>query len=297
VENKKFLNNEQLIDRLVDKGIVVSNRDEVKRILLDYGYSNITMYYRKPFYCTNTKKYDENLDLNDIKNLIEFDLSLKQIFIAPTLKLEMRIKSIMGSKLDAFRKREALHFLDRVNFDPRHTSKLDYYTVIRNIKTAVYTNRKLFHEFDSFESIPPWTLSNHLPIGLVVSLYDFMFVENRKEILKDFDKNNVGMDHQDLEKYLRILVDLRNTIFHSTPLYDHKFTNFTMSSHKFSTNRFMINDKLALLAPIITLFEVLSGSITSDSIKSKIFDLLNEYKKKVPTEISNKVLKEMIYNE
>lgn len=92
VKTKEFLNSDQIIEHLINKGIIIENENDVKEIL-NSNNNYYIMGYKFPFRL-DSETYKENTYFSDIYNLYRFDKKLKLIFMEPLLEIEQKMKTI-----------------------------------------------------------------------------------------------------------------------------------------------------------------------------------------------------------
>ena len=85
----------QLIDKLIAKGLNVPDREYAEIQLKQYSYFALVTGYKNPFKHKNGM-YKPYTSFEDIFALFQFDNSLRSIFLKYILKIENHIKSLIS---------------------------------------------------------------------------------------------------------------------------------------------------------------------------------------------------------
>ena len=91
---KEYKNNEELIDYLISKNVIVNDKKLALKNIEKYSYYSIINGYKAVFKDKNNN-YKENTSFEEIFALYEFDKNIKAIFLKYTLEIEVVIKSLM----------------------------------------------------------------------------------------------------------------------------------------------------------------------------------------------------------
>ena len=95
---KEYKNNEELIDYLISKNVIVNDRELALKNIEKYSYYSIINGYKAVFKDENSN-YNANTSFEEIFALYEFDKNIKAIFLKYTLEIEVIIKSLMSNTL------------------------------------------------------------------------------------------------------------------------------------------------------------------------------------------------------
>lgn len=95
---KEYKSNEELIEYLSSKGVLVTNKKDALEKIEKYTYYSIVNTYKNVFKNENGD-YLDNVSFNDIYALFEFDKNLKNIILKYCLEIETVIKSIMANQI------------------------------------------------------------------------------------------------------------------------------------------------------------------------------------------------------
>ena len=95
---KEYKSNEELINYLLSKGVVISNKKDALEKIERYTYYSIVNTYKNIFKDKNGD-YINNVSFDDIYAIFEFDKNLKNIVLKYCLEIETVIKSIMANQI------------------------------------------------------------------------------------------------------------------------------------------------------------------------------------------------------
>lgn len=95
---KEYKTNEQLIEYLIFKNVIIEDKAKALRNLEKYSYYSIINGYKSVFKDENNN-YKSNVTFEEIFALYEFDKNIKAIFLKFTLEIEVIIKSLMANTL------------------------------------------------------------------------------------------------------------------------------------------------------------------------------------------------------
>jgi abortive infection bacteriophage resistance protein len=94
---QKFLTYEQQIAKLRDdKGLIVTNEDEARKILEEIGYYSLIAGYKNLFINPAAKKYTFGVTFDEIVALYHFDEQLRNLFFKYILQVERHLKSLIS---------------------------------------------------------------------------------------------------------------------------------------------------------------------------------------------------------
>ena len=95
---KDYKTNEDLINYLSSKGVIVADKKDALEKIERYTYYSIVNTYKSIFKEPNGN-YISNVSFDEIYALFEFDKNLKNIILKYCLEIETVIKSIMANQV------------------------------------------------------------------------------------------------------------------------------------------------------------------------------------------------------
>ena len=110
---KEYKNNQELLEHLISKGVIVENEQEALAKFEKYTYYSIVNTYKEVF--KDNAKYLDGVTFDEIYSLYEFDKNLKSIFLKYALEIELVIKALIANTIAE--KYGVKNYLNRQSFD------------------------------------------------------------------------------------------------------------------------------------------------------------------------------------
>ncbi|MGM9850387.1 MAG: Abi family protein [Bacilli bacterium] len=95
---KEYKNNEELIDYLISKNVIVNDKKDAINKIEKYTYYGIINSYKLNFK-DKDNNYKKNVSFDEIYALYEFDKKLRYIMLKYILEIETIIKSLMANTI------------------------------------------------------------------------------------------------------------------------------------------------------------------------------------------------------
>lgn len=95
---KDYKTNEELIDYLKSKNVIIYNENKALELINKYTYYSIVNSYKTVFKDKNNN-YINNVSFEEIYALYDFDKKIKNIFFKYCLEIETVIKSLMANQI------------------------------------------------------------------------------------------------------------------------------------------------------------------------------------------------------
>ena len=214
---KEYKNNEELIDYLISKNVIVNDKKLALKNIEKYSYYSIINGYKAVFKDKNNN-YKENTSFEEIFALYEFDKNIKAIFLKYTLEIEVVIKSLMANTLAEEYGVE--DYLKLENLDENANEDLinDF---IEKIKKEIDDNYikhpAIKHYKDTYNFVPPFILTKILTFGAISRYYSLLKQSDRQKISKYFK-----LSDKLLRQILINLTMVRNISAHSDRLFNYR---------------------------------------------------------------------------
>ena len=181
---KEYKTNEQLIEYLISKNVIIKDKAKALRNLEKYSYYSIINGYKSVFKDENNN-YKSNVTFEEIFALYEFDKNIKAIFLKFTLEIEIIIKSLMANTLAE--KYGVQDYLNIENFG-ENANKDFKKNLIENINKEIDDNYNkhtaIKHYKDTYNFIPPFVLTKILTFGVISRYYGLLKQNDRQDISK-----------------------------------------------------------------------------------------------------------------
>lgn len=247
---KEYKNNEELIDYLISKNVVVNDRELALKNIEKYSYYSIINGYKAVFKDENSN-YKESTSFEEIYALYEFDKNIKAIFLKYTLEIEVVIKSLMANTLAEEYGVE--DYLKLENLDENANEDLinDFIEKIeKEIDDNYIKHPAIKHYKDTYNFVPPFVLTKILTFGAISRYYSLLKQSDRQKISKYFK-----LSDKLLRQILINLTMVRNISAHSDRLfnyrnkYDISFKNIEKSYNRkeYLCNLYMIIKSMKVL--------------------------------------------------
>ena len=214
---KEYKNNEELIDYLISKNVIVNDRELALKNIEKYSYYSIINGYKAVFKDENSN-YNANTSFEEIFALYEFDKNIKAIFLKYTLEIEVIIKSLMSNTLAEEYGVE--DYLKLENFDDNANEEL-VNVFIEKIEKEIDDNYikhpAIKHYKDTYNFVPPFVLTKILTFGAISRDYSLLKQSDRQKISKYFK-----LSDKLLRQILINLTMVRNISAHSDRLFNYR---------------------------------------------------------------------------
>jgi abortive infection bacteriophage resistance protein len=211
---KEYKNNEELIEYLISKNIIIENKQQALKNIEKYSYYSIVNGYKNVFK-NEDNHYKPNVSFEEIFALYEFDKNIKAIFLKFTLEIEVIIKSLMSNTLAE--KYGIEDYLKIENFDENVDTEL-INKLIENINKEIDDNYNkhtaIKHYKDTYNFVPPFVLTKILTFGSISRYYGLLKQSDRQYISKYFK-----ISDKLLKQILVNLTMVRNISAHSDRLF------------------------------------------------------------------------------
>lgn len=278
---KEYKSNEELINYLLSKGVVISNRKDTLEKIERYTYYSIVNTYKNIFKDKNGN-YIENVSFDDIYALFEFDKNLKNIILKYCLEIETVIKSIMANQISkVYGVKDYLNISNRdasINTDIKENLLKKINNEIEknyNVHTAVT------HYIDKYGFVPPFVLVKILTFGVASSYYGLLKQSDRQAIAKYFK-----ISDKLLKQILKNLTTIRNMSAHSDRLYN--YTSKFYLSFKLIDKNYIKSDNITNLYMVVRCMEKLLTKEQYKELYNSICEETRKLEKKLKSvEINN----------
>lgn len=211
---KEYKNNEELIEYLISKNVIINDKEQALKNIEKYSYYSVINGYKIVFK-NEENNYKPNVSFEEIFALYEFDKDIKAIFLKFTLEIEVIIKSLMANTLAE--KYGIEEYLKVDKFD--ETANKEFVnSLIESINNEIDDNYNkhtaITHYIDTYKFVPPFVLTKVITFGTISRYYG---------LLKQTDRQNISKYFKLSDKLLKqILVNLtmvRNICAHSDRLF------------------------------------------------------------------------------
>lgn len=270
---KEYKSNEELLDYLISKGVVVKNKKKTLEKFERYTYYSIINTYKEVF--KHNGNYIDGVTFNEIFALYEFDKNLKNIFLKYTLEIELVVKSLIANLISE--KYGIKEYLSRKYFDPNADTdsvKRLVFQIGEELEKNYDKHLAITHYKDKYDFIPPFVLVKVLTMGQISRYYGLLRQEDRQKISKYFK-----LSDKLLKQILLNITLVRNFSAHNNRLYT--FHSKFFISFKSIDSTYQMNDRSTNLYMIMKCMELLLDEKKSKQFIKQVNSEINKLSKKL----------------
>lgn len=260
--NKIFKTLDEQIEILRNKGLIISDVDRTKDILLRENYFFISGYRHLFMKSFKDSSFIPGTTFEELYAAFQFDRNLRNIMFKYLLVVENNVKSVISytlSKKYGFKEKD---YLNPKNFTQDKLRSRQVFDVLNKMKRQIRVNGKQHaatsHYLSNYGYVPMWILVKVLSFGIISELYNILKLEDQMAIAEFYN-----LDSETLSIYLALLANFRNLCAHEDILYDHRTQrSIPDTRYHYELNIDMTNDeydygKNDLFAVIIILKQML----------------------------------------
>lgn len=266
---KEYKSNEELINYLLSKGVVISNKKDALEKFERYTYYSIVNTYKNIFKDKNGN-YIEDVSFDDIYALFEFDKNLKNIILKYCLEIETVIKSVMANQISKVY--GVKDYLNTSNWDASINTDIKE-NLLKKINNEIEKDYNIHtavtHYIDKYGFVPPFVLVKILTFGVASSYYGLLKQSDRQAIAKYFK-----ISDKLLKQILKNLTTIRNVAAHSDRLYN--YTSKFYLSFKLIDKNYIKSDNITNLYMVVRCMEKL---LTKEQYKELYNSICEETRK------------------
>lgn len=278
---KEYKTNEELIDYLSSKGVVIADKEDALKKIERYTYYSIVNSYKSIFKDKNNN-YINDVSFDEIYALFEFDKNLKNIMLKFCLEIETVIKSAMANQISKVY--GVKNYLNTSNWDNSiddDIKEILYEKINNEIKKDYKVHTAVTHYIDKYGFVPPFVLVKILTFGVASSYYGLLKQSDRQAIAKYFK-----ISDKLLKQILKNLTTIRNIAAHSDRLYN--YTSKFYLSFKLIDNTYTKPDNITNLYMVIRCMEKLLTKEQYEELYNSILDEISKLKDKLNSiDVSN----------
>lgn len=271
---KEYKSNEELINYLSSKGVIIFDKKDTLEKIERYTYYSIVNTYKNIFKDKNGD-YINNVSFDDIYAVFEFDKNLKNIVLKYCLEIETVIKSIMANQISKVY--GIKDYLNISNWDNK--IKIDIKeNLLKKINNEIEKDYNVHtavtHYIDKYGFIPPFVLVKILTFGVASSYYGLLKQSDRQAIAKYFK-----ISDKLLKQILKNLTTVRNVAAHSDRLYN--YTSKFYISFKLIDENYIKSDNITNLYMVVRCMERLLTKEQYEALYNSIYEEIKELNEKI----------------
>ena len=278
---KEYKTNEELIDYLSSKGVVIADKEAALKKIERYTYYSIINSYKSIFKDKNNN-YINDVSFDEIYALFEFDKHLKNIMLKFCLEIETVIKSAMANQISkVYGVKDYLNISNWDNSIDDDIKEVLFEKINNEIKKDYKVHTAVTHYIDKYGFVPPFVLVKILTFGVASSYYGLLKQSDRQAIAKYFK-----ISDKLLKQILKNLTTIRNIAAHSDRLYN--YTSKFYLSFKLIDNTYTKPDNITNLYMVIRCMEKLLTQEQYEELYNSILEEISKLKDKLNSiDVSN----------
>lgn len=219
---KKAKTFDEQIDILLDRNLIIDNREYARNVLSRINYYRLSGYCRY-FYKSDKEEFIDETKFEDVYKLYKFDESLRRLIMNLTEEVEITFRTHVAYYI-AHNFGEEGH-LDISRFNAKfHQKFIDKLTE----KINSYEDKEFIkHHKEIYDGkLPIWVVVEIFSFNDLSRLYGNMKNNDRKEIIKrNYNDAEIVRSAFDVHNWIRVLSDVRNICAHYERLFNRRFTN------------------------------------------------------------------------
>ena len=218
---KNFKNLDEQVDIFKHKGMIITDDNYTKQILLRENYFFLNGYRHLFLRSLEDRRFKEGTTFEELYSLFLFDRSFRNVIFKYLLVIENNLKSIMSYQLSKKYGYKEKEYLNPKNFSRDIEKQAQINDLIKKMKKQIRVNGSqhsaTLHYVSNYGYIPLWILVKVLSFGIVSEMYTILKKEDQKDIADVY-----GVEPENLIVYLPILANYRNLCAHEDILYENK---------------------------------------------------------------------------
>lgn len=215
---KTALTFDQQLDKLVERGLHITDRTDALSALSSTSYYRLSSYWHP--YLNHTVptgtplRFMDGTTFDDVITLYEFDRHLRLLIMDALERVEIHVRTLMtyhlGHTYGAFGHTAA------ENFHP----KFNHADWLRKLESEALRSSDTFishykNKYQSFPTLPIWMTTEIMSFGTLSFGYTGLKNEDKKIISKQ-----MGLHHRRLKDWLHKLTYIRNVCAHHSRLWN-----------------------------------------------------------------------------
>lgn len=214
---------EQQIAILRSRGMVISDEEKAKEILLDIGYYRLCFYtfpFEKTYPTLNhrTHEFEAGTKLEDVVALYYFDFDLRKILVPYLTRIEVAFRTAITYYLSNKYSTNPQWYTNRAVVDPAYVRSFRK-EVYRELLRTCPTLQRHHKNYPSERYAPAWKTIEMMMFGKVVYLYKALLLNDDKRLVS----KRLGVNQAStFLNYIDTTRMMRNACAHGLVLFDYR---------------------------------------------------------------------------
>jgi abortive infection bacteriophage resistance protein len=210
---------EEQIQLMQERGMVITDTNKAKEILLDVGYYRLG-FYTYPFELypnvnPRSHQYKPGTDFNQIIELYYFDHDLRHVLLKYISRIEVNLRTFITYTCSNYYKSNPTWFVSPKAVTRKFRQEFEqkiYLTLRQNPCIAKHHKR-----YDNDKFAPAWKTMEFMTLGSIITLYENLLDKSLKlQIAQHYGLNTIAL----FENYLQTIKVIRNACAHGNHIFD-----------------------------------------------------------------------------
>lgn len=213
----KALTIDEQIEKLINRGLKIEDKEKPKEILLDIGYYRLGFYWY--YFQDNSPNHNFtcNINLEEIIKLYYLDFDIKHLLSRYIYRIEVHFRTQLIYIVSNHYPNNNIWYIDDSVVDKHILKEFNniYYN-LRNSRNNTISKHHSKHKNSTYA--PAWKTFEFLTFGQIFKFYKHLKDEElKKKIASIYGFRNCKM----LENYFLSIINIRNICSHNGILYDY----------------------------------------------------------------------------
>lgn len=221
MKTKEFKTLDEQVEILRGKGLVVTNPEYAKEVLLRENYFFLNGYRYLFYRSWNDKRFIEGTTFEELYSLFLFDREFRNIMFKYLSVIENNVKSIIAYQLSLKYGYKEKDYLNKHTFTNEKSKARQVNDLVRKMQRQIRVNTRQHsatsHYINNYGYIPLWVLVKVLSFGIVAETFTILKNDDQDAIA-----NIYNMDSDDFALYISLLSNYRNICAHEDIIFDNK---------------------------------------------------------------------------
>ena len=275
---KQATNIEEQLALLKSRGMIISDEQKAREVLMDIGYYRMGFYFfpfeqRYPKLKHRNHLYKPGTDFFDALALYYYDFNLRNILLQYIDRIEVAFRTCIIYELSNKYKNNPVWFVSQNIINQQFIQYFDQKIYNDHLKDNAIIQRH-HKKYINDKYAPAWKTIEFMTLGNVLQLYqNLKSIEDKRIISKLFGINQTTL----LENYMETIRVIRNRCAHGSTLYDifliHSIRNGPAGNYNSSDG--------STLSAVIDVILYMIGTISQNRRQDLINDITILYEKTI----------------
>ena len=233
--NKSFLDENELLEFLKNKSLIINDEEYARKILRDITYYRFKIYSH-PFKNPTTKEFDGTISFEDIEKLYRFDDKLRDLLFSIIGRIEIKLRSKLNYTITKFTNNPYWYLDGNLFLDDKDHKHYDLLIKIKNdfkkseeefvkyFKQNYKNDYKTIYNYDFSELPPFWIVSETMMFGDIKNIYESLkknqFANKPKNELDKLANEFGCINLAELNTWLIYIKLIRNRCAHHSRIWN-----------------------------------------------------------------------------